>query len=177
MRSIKFLLAGVFLVLGVVFSGLYTSCTKDVCKGVTCINRGTCSAGNCNCKKGVGGLSCEVIYRDLYAGKMYKGTGTSDSGFTYIDNTFTFTAGVDSDYTKMSIAWNNFGPQVINFAITLSDSSTTSGSTFIIDKTDVDSFTYNGSGSVNSTTASLTLTRTHPIAPPVHITLHNFVRQ
>ena len=43
------------------FAGtLYTSCKKDRCKGVTCLNGGSCNEGNCSCPTGYSGTRCET---------------------------------------------------------------------------------------------------------------------
>lgn len=175
MRSYKYFLVSALLAAVIFGAGLYSSCSKDACKGVTCINKGLCSGGNCTCQKGIGGLSCELIYRDAYA-NLYKGSGTSDSGDIYIDNTMTFTSGADSDYTQMQVAWNNFGPHIITMPITLANFSS-SGATFTVTSTKIDTVTYTGTGTVSSTSASMNLTASHPNSAPVSITLHSFIRQ
>lgn len=38
----------------------YTSCTRDACKGTTCLNGGTCSAGACQCPTGWLGANCQT---------------------------------------------------------------------------------------------------------------------
>jgi hypothetical protein len=163
------------LLLGGFSAILYTSCTKDSCKGTTCINGGTCGGGTCNCKKGVGGLNCELIYRDLYD-NTYKGTGIDDSNKFYINNTLAFTGGVDTNYTQMNLLWTNPGVRVVTFPIILENNSTT-GSTFIIPKTGKDTVFYEGNGHVSATSVSITLTETHPNSTPVVITLNSFTKQ
>jgi len=39
----------------------YTSCTKDPCSGVTCLNGGACSGGNCLCPAGYVGADCGTL--------------------------------------------------------------------------------------------------------------------
>src|SRR6185312_5090296 len=47
-----------------VFAGItYTSCTRDRCKGANCLNGGACSDGQCICRDGYSGLSCEIKNR------------------------------------------------------------------------------------------------------------------
>jgi len=175
MKSIKLVVLSTFLVLGVFWAVTNTSCTKDACKAVTCANGGSCGGGLCTCPKGIGGLNCEIIYRELYA-NTYKGSWQEDS-ISYFNNTLTFTAGNDSNYTKMQqLTWANPGKHTVNFAVTLVNNSST-GSNFTLGSATVDTFTYNGSGSVNTTVASLTLTETHPNSPPVLISLVNFNKQ
>jgi len=175
MKSIKYFLVSVILALTIISAGIYSSCTKDACKTTNCINGGTCGGGNCTCPTGIGGLNCEIIYRNLYA-NTYKGSGADDSGKPYIDNIFSFTVGADSNYVQMQLAWNNAGPHLINFPITLAN-NTANGSTFTIAQTTVDSFTYTGSGSVNSNLASLTLRQISTDSTIRIIILNNFIRQ
>lgn len=177
MKSIKYVLVSTFLALSIIGGGIYVSCTKDACKTVNCLNGSSCSGGVCGpCLKGTGGLNCEIIYRKLYA-NVYKGSGFSDSGKQYINNLLTFSPGSDSDYSKMQIAWNNYGPHLIYLQITLSNETST-GSTFTVATTPIDSFIYTGIGFVNSTTASLTLTEFHlQDSTSRIIKLDNFVRQ
>lgn len=175
MRRNNYFLVSALLVISIIGAGIYASCTKDACKGVTCINKGICSGGACVCDSGIGGVNCEIIYRKSYA-NVYKGSGTSDSGAIYIDNTMTFTESSDSDYTQMQVAWNNFGPHIITMPVTLNNFSS-SGATLTVTSTKIDTFTYTGTGTVSSTSASLNLTESHPNSAPVAIMLHSFSRQ
>jgi hypothetical protein len=176
MKSLKLVLLSAVLTLGVFFAVFYTSCSKDSCKAVTCINGGTCGGGLCNCKDGTGGLNCEVIYRNIYA-NTYKGSGgPDDSGRLYHNNTFTFVVTPDSTYTTMQLTWTNPGVHTVTFPLTLLHNAS-SGSTFSLASTPVDTFTFTGTGSVSASVASITLTETHPHSTPVIITLNNFVKQ
>jgi hypothetical protein len=176
MRSYKYIVLSAVLTLGVFFAVLYTSsCSKDACKGITCLHGSNCGGGACICKNGTGGSNCETIYRDLYT-NTYKGNGTDDSGGNYINNTFTFTTQNDTNYVKMELIWTNPATRIVTMPIILSNNTVT-GSSFTITQTTVDSFTYTGIGNVSGTTATLTLTEAHPNSTPVHITLTNFTRQ
>lgn len=176
MKSNKYILLSAFVTVLILGSGLYSSCSKDVCKAVTCINGGTCSGGSCFCmQKGVGGLNCEIIYRDLYK-NVYKGTGANDTGKAYIDNTLTFTSGFDTSYTQMQLIWNNHGPSTVNMNITL-NSNTANGSTFTVAQTIVNSVVYTGFGNVNGVNASVTLNEMQPDSSVRVIMLNNFTKQ
>src|SRR5476649_1593329 len=61
MKSIKHIALGAFLTLSAFCAVLYTSCTKDACKDVTCQNGGTCSGGNCTCPTGWIGTNCQTL--------------------------------------------------------------------------------------------------------------------
>ena len=176
MRPNKYILLSAFVTLLIVGSSLYTSCSKDVCKAVTCINGGVCSGGTCICtQKGVGGLNCEIIYRNLYK-NVYKGSGTNDTGKAYIDNTLTFTAGNDTSYTQMQLIWNNHGASTVNMNITL-NSNTASGSSFTVSQTTANSMVYTGFGNVNGVNASVTLNEMAPDSSVRVIMLNNFTKQ
>lgn len=176
MKSNKYILLSAIVTLLVLGGVLYSSCSKDVCKAVTCINGGVCSGGSCICmQKGVGGLNCEIIYRDLYK-NVYKGSGTNDTGLAYIDNTLTFSAGFDTSYTQMQLIWNNHGASVVDMNITL-NSNTTSGSTFTISPRTVNAKVYTGFGNVNGVNASVTINEMQPDSTVRVIMLNNFTKQ
>ncbi len=177
MKTLKLFVLSVFLTLGVFFAVLYSSCSKDACKAVTCLNGSTCSGGLCGpCKDGTDGLNCEIIYRNLYANTYGGSGGPDDSGRLYHNNTFTLVSASDSDYVQMQLVWTNPGVRVVTFPLKLVHNSS-SGSTFTLASTKVDTFTFTGTGSVTTAIASISLTETHPHSTPVIITLNNFIKQ
>jgi len=185
MKSVNRIVFGVILAIcsfGVAV--YYTSCSKDGCKGVTCLNGSSCSGGICGpCSNGVGGNNCQIIYRELYA-NTYSGTATynvsvpdtsygahSDSSGSLI-----FSYGADTTYTLMTLKWLSNGVQVFSTPITLTNNLPT-GSNFTIDSVSANGYNYSGSGSVNGNLASLTLTQKQTGSPVVVITLNSFVKQ
>src|ERR1043165_540251 len=53
------LLAGIITIL--VFAAVaYTSCKKDICHNVACLNGGYCKGGNCICPSGYTGSLCQT---------------------------------------------------------------------------------------------------------------------
>jgi len=176
MKSIRIIALSAILTIGAFSAVTYTSCSKDDCKGVTCLNGGTCSGGKCSCKSGLGGDNCETIYRNNYA-KDYSGSGTDNTGGTYANFKLRFTTGTDTaDYTKMQLAVvTSSGANYITVPIVLS-SNTTSGSAFTVTSTTIDSFTYTGSGTVNGSTATFTMTEATPHAPATIYTFANFIK-
>lgn len=65
---------------------VYTSCSKDACKGVTCNNGGTCSGGNCTCLTHFTGVHCDSLVCNN--GGTYNGSScTCATGYegTYCD--------------------------------------------------------------------------------------------
>lgn len=184
-KSINHIILSAILTLSVFCAVVYASCTKDACKGVYCLNAGSCAGGSCNCKSGIGGPNCETVYRTVYA-NTYKGNATFtssaiDTSFiehSELNNTLVFNAGTDtSNFNSMQLVWNRPGSPSYSFPITLSN-NTRSGSDFTLTATTipVDSFTYTGSGSINGVTATLNLTEFHPHSPPTVITFSNFTK-
>jgi hypothetical protein len=173
MKLFKQIALSAFLTLSAFCAILYSSCSKDGCKGVTCLNGGTCGGGICSCPTGLGGNNCQTVYRLLYA-NTYEGIATYDIIRADTNNTMVFTAGLDSNYTEMKLVWNDTTSH-ITMPIVLSDNSA-NGSVFTITATTVDTITYTGSGTVNAIVASLTLVGNHPTGPPIIVTLNNFTK-
>lgn len=162
MKSIKYIALSAFLTLSAFCAVLYSSCTKDECKDVTCQNGGVCSGGSCTCVTGVTGNRCETIYKDSYK-NTYKGTGTDNTGGTYTNFRLVFSApSSTTDFTTMTLqiqdaSGGSVGVPIVN--ITLSG-FTSSGATYTITSTTSAGFTYTGSGSISGSTASMNLIET-----------------
>lgn len=45
---------------------IYTSCNKNKCDKVVCLNLGACDAGNCICPTGFEGNRCQTLSRDKF---------------------------------------------------------------------------------------------------------------
>lgn len=61
MKSIRLIALSAFVTISAFCAVLYSaSCTKDACKGVTCLNGGTCSGGTCSCPTGWIGTNCQT---------------------------------------------------------------------------------------------------------------------
>lgn len=183
MKSIKYIITSAFVTLSVFGAVIYSSCSKDTCGAVTCLNKGTCSGGLCMCTEGIGGNNCETIYRNKYA-YVYSGNASFassviDSAYVnFIDtnNTLSFAPTNDTtNYNTMMLTWRGTGSYGATMAITLSNNNS-AGSNFTIEKTVVDTVYYTGSGTVSSNSASLTLKEWHRNSPSIIISLHNFTR-
>jgi hypothetical protein len=60
MKNTRFILSSIFVTL-LSFGGvLYSSCTKDACKDITCQHGGSCVNGFCSCPSGYTGTYCET---------------------------------------------------------------------------------------------------------------------
>jgi hypothetical protein len=65
MKNIRHILILSSSVILIFFSIIYSSCHKDLCKGVVCVNGGKCIRGICDCPSGYAGDRCEattVVY-------------------------------------------------------------------------------------------------------------------
>ncbi len=198
MKSIKYMALGAILVLGVFYVAMSTtSCSKDACKGVTCLNQGMCSGGQCTCDSGVGGLNCETVYRLLYK-NSYLGNDVITysrpdsavfdslyysvySNHTDDSNVVALTVGSDTTYNVMQLSWKDHG-NILQTTIKLSNNTST-GSTFTVPAMmggPGDTFSVSGNGSVNATSLSLNLTAIprHPkLTPVIYYTLSNCTKQ
>ncbi len=180
MKSFRLIALSALMTVGTFSTVVYTSCTKDECKGVTCQNGGTCSGGTCTCPSGVGGANCETIYRTGYT-NTYKGNGTAGT-FTFTNYRMVFTT-VGTDLTQMNLALQDASGGSVDvpiLPITLANNAT-SGSTFTITSTSTTSggitYTYTGNGSVSGTTASMSLTETPSTGAAVVYTFTNMIKQ
>ena len=188
MKIIKPVIITFILSLGIFCGVLYTSCSKDGCKGVNCLNGCSCSGGQCGGAKlgqGIGGVNCEIIYRNLYA-YTYKGVvnfnGNRDS-LTTIDSNFNYHLLVFSPNTNdtmsfetMTVAWEDSTQKLlVTLPITLTQNAA-SGSDFTVPGVAADTFTYVGYGNVSPISASMYLTRTSKHSK-VTISFNSFSRK
>ena len=79
-RSILLTVAVITALISVV--SYTSSCKKDACENVICLNLGACDGGKCVCPVGFEGFRCEILSRDKFI-KTYNGrdTCTSDTAF------------------------------------------------------------------------------------------------
>jgi hypothetical protein len=167
MKPLRIVLLTAVITLSILF-GVYSSCTKDACKGVTCLNTGTCSGGACQCPTGVGGNNCEVVYRNLYV-NTYEGNAVADTLFAdsvanvkvavaYNNSKLSFdTTGTTSLVNMNMQLQDSLGFLNMTFSITLAN-QTTSGSTFSIEPVEINGFHYSGNGTLSASLATLSLT-------------------
>lgn len=86
MKPKQNILLAAALILSVLSAVLYTSCNKNKCHNVTCLNQGKCDGGNCVCPVGFEGNRCQTLSRNKFI-STYNG-GDSCQGET-VDNHFT----------------------------------------------------------------------------------------
>ena len=129
MKSIKLVAFSAFLTISAFCAVLYTSCTKDACKNVTCLNGGTCSGGNCTCPTGYEGTTCQTKSRDKFVG-TYLGSEICNVG---TDNYSIVLAAGSAD---LSLTYSNLYNEAFTANCTMvatdsfSFSGTQSGATF-----------------------------------------------
>ena len=178
MKSMKHIILGAALAIGAFCTVIYTSCSKDACKGVTCQNGGTCSGGNCTCVVGYGGTNCEIIYRTTYT-NTYQGNGTDNTGGTYTNFRLVLTAN-GTDVTKMTLAIQDATGGSAGVPILTIDLSnfTSTGSSFTVESNaSVSGLTYTGSGTISATSASLSLVETPTTGSATTYTFNNMAKQ
>ncbi len=154
MKSIKQIALGAFLTISAFCAVLYTSCTKDACKGVTCQNGGTCSGGNCTCVTGYEGTNCETASRT----KFVKTWSASDKEATTTTTIPTYVSAIVAGTTITDIKISNFSGLFTNDVI-----ATVSGNTITIASQQPDNDGYyvtTGTGTYDATTKLITWTYT-----------------
>jgi len=130
----------------------FSSC-KDECKDVTCNNGGTCVTGSCECTTGYEGTNCETETRAKFIG-----TYTTNGSVTCpVSGNGTLT-GTSISITNSSSAANKIVISVLGVNLT----ATVSGSSFTLDQSTQNNFTYTGNGSLSGTTITINLNEQDP---------------
>jgi len=175
MKPIKQIALGVFLTLSIFSAVIYSSCSKNECGAVTCLNKGVCVGGICKCTTGIYGTNCELIYSKKYEG-IYKGLPPDDASS---DTTNTLIFGTTSDttnYNLMDVLWiDTTGNVVVNLSVELNNISS-AGANFNISPFTKDYYTYTGMGSVNGNTASMRLTKTDTTGVSTSLFFNSYIR-
>jgi len=175
MKAIKYLALGVIVTLGIFCTVLYSSCAKDTCGAVTCLNHGTCSGGICQCKTGLSGPNCEINYRSKYTGD-YKGVPPDDPT-SDTTNTLRFSGDDTTDYTLMNVDWiDTANLTVVSLPIILNN-TTTGGSNFKIDPVTISSVMYSGNGAINSNSVSMQIKRQYLNGSSNIVNFISYIRQ
>jgi hypothetical protein len=132
----------------------YTSCNKDECKDVVCANGGTCNSedGSCSCATGFSGTTCQVEVRDTYENK-YKGNGSDNNGGSYTNWSLMFAPTTEEPLAMSMTLLDENNAAQLNFTVHL-----TSNTAFTVDEKTTALYKYTGSGTINESTATLTLT-------------------
>jgi hypothetical protein len=155
MKRLRLIALSVVLTLGAFSAVVYTSCTKDECKSVTCLNGGTCSGGNCTCPTGYEGTTCQDETRKKIIGG-WSATDVIDGGTPQL-NSSTIAAG--STVTRVLVSGIGGKVSGINYfgnAVT----ATIDGNTLVIanQEPDNDGYSVSGSGTYDPTNKKITWT-------------------
>lgn len=151
MRSIRHILLASVLTVSAFSAVTFTSCKKD----------------DEGCAVGYTGSNCKTEVRTTYY-NTYKGNGSDNAGGTYTNWSMRFNA-LGTDPLKMSLVLQDATTApVVAATVTL-----TSNTTFTVDNTTIGNYTYSGSGTVNTNSASLSLTEVEAGSPPV-TTVYSF---
>lgn len=151
MRKLKQIALGAFLTVSAFCAVLYSSCTKDPCKDVTCQNGGTCNDGKCTCTTGFEGTNCEIKSRDKFV-KSWSASDLISGGSTPLSYTANISAGVGSDVTQVIIG-NSFSD---NFFTIGPIKATVNGNTITIPLQNPDANKYSLSGTGTLANGKLT---------------------
>ncbi len=161
MRSFVRFVSGLAIALSVLVLSLYTSCKKqNNCTGLVCLNKGTCSDGFCVCPTGVGGDTCEAIFKDSYA-NTYGGSANVNTAHIGYLLVFSIPA-APVDFVTMALTVENGASHATNIPVlplVLINPTSTQGN-FNITPTTANGATYTGTGTVYAKLASLTLYKT-----------------
>jgi hypothetical protein len=149
MNFIKNIALSALLTIGAFGAVMYTSCNKDECKDVTCLNGGTCSGGNCVCLAGYEGVSCETL-------SATKFVGTWNVSEPSCGGNYPTTIGVGT--TPTTISFSNLG-NFTNPAQVIA--SVDKNSIIISNFTDATGRKFSGNGTFSSNSISVTYTVTY----------------
>jgi hypothetical protein len=184
MKPIKPILLSIILTLGVFFVVMYSSCSKDECGAITCLNKGKCQQGICMCPmkngepSGATGANCETVYRVLYSGK-YKGKYPYNTDtLTDSNHILTFFPTDDTDdLNSMEVIWQDTSlSQVARLPVKLYNHSS-AGSSFIVQETIIDTIVYTGNGTINANMATMRLIEHYPGGATQALNFNNYLRQ
>lgn len=157
MRSIRHILLASVLTVSAFSTVTFTSCKKD----------------DDGCAVGYTGSNCKTEVRASYY-NTYKGNGSDNAGNTYTNFSLRFSS-LGTDPLKMTmIVQDATTAPVVAASVTL-----TSNTTFTVDNTTIGTYTYSGTGTINESSASLSLTEVEAGTPPVTTvyTFSNMLKQ
>lgn len=166
----KSLVVAAFL-LGSISLGIQ-SCTKDPCENVVCQNGGVSEADGedclCDCEIGYEGDRCELEVRAKYMGN-YLASGSDNQGGSYTNWTVIL--------SNSSSAVNKFLINLQNGGITLTATLNAEGTGYTIEPSTVGGYSFTGSGSLTSTSMTLTLNETEIATSNLVIYNFNGIKQ
>ncbi len=149
MKSFRLIALSALMTVGTFSTVVYTSCTKDACKGVTCQNGGTCDGGTCVCPTGYEGSSCETASREKIL-KTWTASDTKVGGAALPTYTSPIVAGTGISDVKIGHFSDSYFTHDVN--------ATLSGNTLTIPTQipDADTFAVAGTGTYDAVTKKIT---------------------
>ncbi len=84
MSALRNVVITVIIALSAVLAVAYSSCNKNKCHNVTCLNRGVCLGGECECPRGFEGNRCQTLMRDKF---IFNYNGFDSCGFASYNDT------------------------------------------------------------------------------------------
>lgn len=154
MKSFRHILLASVLTVSAFSAVTFTSCKKD----------------DESCAVGYTGSNCKTEVRTNYY-NTYKGNGSDNTGGTYTNWSIRY-SGVGTDPLKMSMVLQDATTApVVAATVTL-----TSNTTFTVDQVTISGYTYSGTGTVNESTTSVSLTEVSSSGTVV-FTFNNMLKQ
>jgi hypothetical protein len=128
----------------------------------------SCSKDDSGCAVGYTGSNCKDEVRASYY-NTYKGNGSDNQGGTYTNFSLKFSQ-LGTDVTKMTMIVQDANTlPIVATTVTL-----TSNTTFNVDPVTTSGYSYSGTGTINESTASLTLTEQDGTSNPPVTTVYTF---
>jgi hypothetical protein len=128
---------------------MFQSCT-DECKDVTCLNGGVCdeATGDCICATGYEGVDCATLMNAKFIGSYNVTDGCTNTPYSLI---------VSAESEANKISFSNLG----NFSTPAVIKATVDGTTITITNyIDSSQRKFNGTGSINTSSGTISLTYT-----------------
>lgn len=105
MKSWKITLVTSLIFMAVVSVIVYSSCVKNACDNVTCLNGGSCGNGVCRCPTGYEDPQCQTLSINRYLG-AYAGYTSCNGAQQVIDSAF-ITAAPDMGINYVAVKFNS----------------------------------------------------------------------
>jgi hypothetical protein len=126
-----------------------SSCKKDPCDDISCLNGGTCNDGTCACAEGYEGTTCATEERAKFLSTYSVNESCTSGPFEYSISISTSSSGVSN------VIIPNFGGYGVTVAATVNNSSINIPNQTLSDGTGA-SATFSGSGQISGNILTIT---------------------